>query len=77
MRVVHTSEVVQQEKVAAVVHLGDVYPTRCFLVNISLNPKPQTYPHLWGRVEFLFLCLITPALRLRRGGGACCWLVCC
>ena len=77
MCVAHTFEVVQQETVASVVHMGEVYPARCCLVNSSPDQKPRTYLHLWGRVKFFFLCLITPAMYLRRGGGACCWLVCC
>ena len=76
MCIAHTFEVVGQEKVAAVVRLGDVDPDCFHLVNISPNPKPRPYLHLWGRVGVVFLYLIPPDLHLGRGAGACHQLVC-
>ena len=75
MCVAHTFDVVLQAKVAAFVYIGYFDLVRRHCVDRSPNPKPQPYLHLWGGVEVLFLCLISPpALRLGRGSGACCRL---
>ena len=77
MHVAHTFKVVQQGKVAAVIRLGYAYPVRCCRVNISPNPKPWPYLHLWGGAGVVLLRLNSPpALRLKRGGGACRRLCC-
>ena len=55
MCVAHTFEVVQQVKVTAIVRLGNVNPTCRRCINISPNPKPQHYLHLWVRVDVVFL----------------------
>ena len=70
MRVVQTFYVVRQEKMAVVVHLGDINPVRRCFIDGCLNPEPWSYLHLRGGVGIMLLHLIPPALRLWVYGGA-------
>ena len=70
MRVSQTSDVVLQEKLAVVVHLGDVNLVRRCFIDGCLNPEPWSYLHLRGGVGIMLLYLIPPALLLWDYGGA-------
>ena len=70
VRVAQTFDVVRQEKLAAVVHLGDVNPVRRRFIDGCPNPEPWSYLNLRGGVGIMLLYLIPPALLLWDYGGA-------
>ena len=51
----------------AVICLGYVDPVLRRLINSILNPKPQTYLHLWSRVGVVHMCLIPLDICLGHG----------